>query len=154
MKKLTVVLMVFCALTVLPSAAVQADPRMETNNDFCHFILDPEDGDNEVFVADCGSVITVTLKDDLPALKTEESCDTSNYEATGYSQAVKVVPALAAPLRPGQRLVFTSKDSEYKCYMKESNGRTYRSERWRSSIRVSEKDDMGFVKVYYSLMCI
>jgi hypothetical protein len=35
---------------------------METNNNFCHFILDPDNTDHEVFLAGCNAIITVAEK--------------------------------------------------------------------------------------------
>lgn len=158
MKKIAAVFLLL-AVPLLFTAVAQADPRMETNNNFCHFILDPENGDNEVFLADCAAVITVTeiVDPDQPQVSVapgEQSECNDNYRATGYGEASKRVPALVAPIPPGETLVFTSRDSEYDCYMKESNNRTYRSEKWISRISVSERDAEGFVTVSYGIMCM
>ena len=156
--KRIIVLFLLCSVPLLFAVPAAADPRMETNNDFCHFILDPFNGDNEVFYADCGAVITVTENEEPdPLLKTnpgdQPECE-GNYSATGYGTGSKVVPALASPLPPGTTLVLTSRDSEYKCYLKESNNRTYTTEKWISRISVSERDDGGFVRSSYGLLCI
>jgi len=49
----------FCLVCAV--SHVSADPRMETNKNFCHFILDPTNTDNEVLAAGCNSTITVRL---------------------------------------------------------------------------------------------
>lgn len=151
MKKLFVVLLAALCVQFGVFRGAHADPRMETNNDFCHFILDTEDTDNEIFLADCGSVITVVEK--VPPADAVEPACYENYSASGYASAVKMVPAAAAPLPPGESLMFTNEDTETPCTMVESNGRQYRSYRWKSRIRVGTRGRGGMVRVRYELFC-
>jgi hypothetical protein len=130
---------------------VSADPRMETNSNFCHFILDPVNTDNEVFMAGCDSQIT-TIEVVPSGTKTNQvACE--NAAASGYGEVVKVIPSAASSLKPGQAARFTSEDSETPCTMVESNGRAYTSYNWQSIIRVEATNQRGFVKVFYRLLC-
>ena len=58
MEKPYVTLLFWISVCLVTVNAASADPRMETNNNFCHFILDPVNTDNEIFVAGCDSAIT------------------------------------------------------------------------------------------------
>lgn len=138
-------------LAVLAAAApATADPRMETTGNFCHFILDPVNTDNEVFAAGCDSAIaTVELP---PPPGTAVACE--NVVARGYGERVEVLPQAAVGLPAGTTLTLSSADSEVACTMVESNGRAYRSYNWRSMIRVEATRRPGLVRVRYSLLCL
>ncbi len=122
----------FCLVCAV--SQVSADPRMETNKNFCHFILDPINTDNEVFAAGCNSTITVTEKLTASVSNTTEC---SPYVASGYAKRTETVPATAAPIPAGTSVIWTSKDSGTPCTMVESNGRAYTSRTWQSSIKVT-----------------
>ena len=125
---------------------------METNKNFCHFILNAGDTDNEVFLAGCNSVITVVEKVAAAGSATVQ-CEENNYMANGYGTATKIVPQAAAPIPPGTTLKFTNTDTDTPCTMVESNGRQYRSTKWQSITRVSQAVRKNPVTVYYEIIC-
>ena len=152
MKKRIVLLPLVILVHLLAVAAASADPRMETNKDFCHFILDPNNTDNEVFVADCGSVIT-TIEKIVNSETVRIKCEENNRIASGYATVIKVVQQAASPISPGTTVTFTSGDSTTPCTMVESNGREYTSRNWRSIIKAGTASRKGLVTVQYELFC-
>jgi hypothetical protein len=151
MNRTRVALIVSVAVGLAVAPPVSADPRMETNDNFCHFIMDPVNTDNEVFAAACDSAIT-TLELASPPGTTSASC--KNLVATGYGERTAVVPQAAIGVRPGTTLSFTSADSETPCTMVESNGRAYRSYKWKGRIRVEAAGRPGWVRVHGTLLCL
>jgi hypothetical protein len=133
---------------------------MEIRDNFCHWILDPDDTDNEVFVADCAAYITVEKPETDPlepqsleeekVVEVEPVCE--GRLATGYAKVVKKVRENAAPLPVGERAVFTSEISDAPCVMVTSN-KTYKSHDWVSSIKVNRHKNGDMVKVIYELTC-
>lgn len=152
MKKRIALLPLLIAVHLLAVATASADPRMETNNDFCHFILDPNNTDNEVFVADCGSVIT-TIEKIVSSGTAHIQCEENNRIASGYATVTRVVQQVASPISPGTTVTFTSGDSATPCTMVESNGRAYTSNKWRSTIKAGTASKKGLVTVQYELFC-
>lgn len=152
MKKRTVLLPLVILVHLLAVAAASADPRMETNKDFCHFILDPNNTDNEVFVADCGSVIT-TIEKIVNTETLRIKCEENNRIASGYASVTRVVQQAASPISPGTTVVLTSGDSATPCTMVESNGRAYTSSNWRSVIKAGTASRKGLVTIQYELFC-
>jgi hypothetical protein len=135
-------------LFVFPASA---DPRMETNKNFCHFILDADDTDNESFVAGCDSIITTVEKTDTSIVETKgEEC---NYVAHGYAKVTMILPQEVVTVPPQTTLTFTSEDTKTKCTMVESNGRAYKSENWVSKVKVKRERKNGKVQVIYELLC-
>jgi hypothetical protein len=151
MKKI-IILLLFVSVYLLLAVSASADPRMETNKDFCHFILDPQNTDNEVFVADCGSVITTVEKTDKTGT-TQIKCEASNRIASGYATVTRLVQPAASPIAPGTTVMFTSDDSDTPCTMVESNGRAYTSKKWQSTIKAGRTSKRGLVMVQYELFC-
>lgn len=150
MKKVFFLLLVHVYLFIAVTAF--ADPRMETNNNFCHFILDTNNTDNEVFVANCRPIITVVEKIENTG-NASIQCDLPHL-ASGYAKVQRMMPQTAAPLLPGKTLRFTSnKYPEIPCNMVESNGRQYTSYIWKSTITVRASNQNGFVNVVYELFC-
>ena len=137
---------------IIFAAIAFADPRMETNDNFCHFILNADNTDNEVFLAGCDSVITVVEKV-AGAGGATVNCEESNYMASGYAAVTKTVPQAAAPIPPGTTRKFSSSDTETPCTMVESNGRQYRSHKWQSTIKVDRAYGRNPVKVFYEIFC-
>lgn len=135
-------------LATAPSAL--ADPRMETNDNFCHFILDPANTDNEVFVAGCDSTIATV---ELPAADAA-GAECERYVARGYGEREVVLPQAVIRIPAGGSRTFTSDDSDAACTMVESNGRSYRSYKWQSTISVEATALPGQVKVRYALLCV
>jgi hypothetical protein len=152
MKKIFVLSLLVVPMCLLSAMNVSADPRMETNKNFCHFILDATNTDNEVFMAGCDSVITVDEKVAEVGNIQMSSNILCNYVASGYGKVEKVIPLAIAPLPPGNTLVFTSDMSETPCTMVESNGRAYKSYNWKSTIKVQRKNT-NYVTVQYELTC-
>jgi hypothetical protein len=151
MKRVSVLLL-FISVHIIFAVTASADPRMETNDNFCHFILNAENTDNEVFLAGCDSVITVVEKV-AGAEGVTAKCEENNYMASGYAAVTKTVPQAAAPIPPGTTRKFTSTDTDTPCTMVESNGRQYRSQKWQSTIRVSAAVRKNPVVVYYEIIC-
>jgi hypothetical protein len=152
MKRISIFLFILVAAYLLSAFTAFADPRMETNKNFCHFILNADNTDNEGFLAGCDSVITVVEKV-AAAVNAQTNCTEQNYVASGYALVTKDMPLAAAPLAPNNTLRFTSDDSAVPCTMVESNGRAYKSNKWRSSIKVGRPNKNGIVTVYYELFC-
>lgn len=150
MKKLFAMLMFLSFFHLCIIFPAFGDPRMEINNNFCHFILDPTETDNEIFVANCRAEITTIVP--LSVAK-EGMVACENYMASGYGQVVKMIPKEAISLKPGETLRFTNEDSNAPCTMVESNGRAYTSRNWESVIKVENGKPKGFVKVTYRLFC-
>jgi hypothetical protein len=151
MSRMPVALVLSVAIGLAAAPPAAADPRMETNRNFCHFIMDPANTDNEVFVAGCDSAIT-TVEVPPPPDTMGISCE--NRVATGYGERTVVVPQASIGIRPGTVLSFTSADSDPACTMVESNGRAYRSHNWRSKIQVEATRRPGQVRVRHTLLCL
>jgi hypothetical protein len=151
MKK-TIILALFILPNFLFAINAAADPRMETNKNFCHFILDPQNTDNEVFLADCGSVITTAEKTEQTGTA-KIKCEESNRVATGYATVTRLIQQAASPISPGATVTFTSDDSDTPCTMVESNGRAYTSKKWQSTIRAGRASKKGVVTVQYEIFC-
>jgi hypothetical protein len=136
-----------------------ADPRMETTKNFCHFILSPDNTDNEVFIAGCDSSIVTVVKEVTQELgadkagsgKPNVAC--TNTVAYGYGTVTKEIPQVLVPIPVGTTLTYTSNDSATPCTMVESNDRSYVSSVWESRIKVAKSSTRGFVKVVYQLYC-
>ena len=158
MKKLLFALSLVVPVFLFAAHNAWADPRMETNNNFCHFIMDPYNTDFEVFIAGCNAEITVAQKVTVAPKATtsganQTECENENYSASGYGKVEKVIPASAISIPPGKSLVFTNNSSNTPCTMVESNGREYRSNNWQSTIKVTRASQRGYVKVDYELYC-
>lgn len=164
MKKLFVLSLLMVSMCLLIATGLSADPRMETNNNFCHFILDIDNTDNEIFMAGCNSVITVVEKVVETNSTKMSSVGCTPYIANGYAKVEKVIPQALAPLPPGEELVLTSEMSETPCTMVESNGRAYSSKNWKSTIRVQKINNQrtgqrtinnnNYLTVQYELVCL
>lgn len=111
MKKLLAVL----AVTV-PFYAV-ADPRMEINDNFCHFVHNNVDADDETFAAGCNATISV-----------------QQGSANGYGKVVRLVPL--GYLNFDTPVIESDATApQYTCTMVESNGIAYTSNEWESTIK-------------------
>ena len=136
MKRILACLLFVFSLHLFVALPAYADPRMETNNNFCHFILEAANTDHELFLAGCDPTITVAIVTPT-AGSPQVQCDDENRIASGYATATRVMTAAAAPLPAGQTLTLTSNDSDTPCTMVESNGRAYTSNSWQSVITVT-----------------
>jgi len=127
------------SITLLASAG-WADPRMEINDDFCHFINDTANTDNENFVADCGS--TIAVNDDAGT-------------AEGYAKISRRLPAGMV-----EESSFVGDATITPCTMVESNGNEYTTTEWTSEIRVVKwswrrsSEALKFVTVIFELHCV
>jgi len=150
MRHIPAALFLLVAFGFAAAPPVSADPRMETNNNFCHFIMDPAETDNEVFVAGCNSSIATVV---LPPPDTAGiAC--LNAVARGYGEQEVVLPQSVIRIPAGSTITFTSEDSDAACTMVESNGRAYRSHKWKSTISVEATGLPGQVRVRYVLLCL
>jgi hypothetical protein len=159
MKRLAILLFLFVLVYWCAPVSVSADPRMEINDNFCHFILDPLNTDNEVFESGCNATI-VTLTGNMTRMVVGEQesngnprAQCSEYVASGYGTVTKQVPVSAVALPIGTVLKFSSDDSDTPCTMVESNGRQYISYNWESKIRVVQGNAIGMMKIIYQLTC-
>jgi hypothetical protein len=152
MKKILILVLMLVSAHLWISAPASADPRMETNDNFCHFILDPNNTDKEVFVAGCDSVITVVEKVAITG-KIQAKCEENNKLASGYAIVTKEMLPAALPVAQGNTLTLTSDNSTTPCTMVESNGRAYTSNKWRSTIKANREKRNGFVTVQYEVFC-
>jgi hypothetical protein len=150
MRRHAAVLLFSLAFVLAAAPSAQADPRMETNHNFCHFILDPDNTDNEVFVAGCDSTIATV---ELPATGAA-GAECERYVARGYGEREVVLPQAVTRIPAGSSRTFTNEDSDTPCTMVESNGRSYRSYKWQSTISVEATALPGQVKVRYALLCV
>ena len=142
--------------------AVNADPRMEVNDNFCHFMHDYINDDNETFVAGANPVISVAQ---------------DQTSANGYCLVKRKL--LKEQINHDYKVNLTSDNSDETCAMVESNGTQYNSDTWTSSITVTpiykykrvyvkkgdddddddrkkviKKIDTGYVNVVYELSCL
>ncbi len=123
-------LILILSLMVMAGTAT-ADPRMEVTDNFCHFILDPDNTDNEIFLGGCDGKIAVV-----------------EGVATGYVRIVEWMPRQeASALVPKGGVRFTSDDSDAACALVDSNGTQYDSNDWVSKISVNRG------KLVYKLYC-
>jgi len=120
---------------VLFASVVQADQRFETVGGFCHFILNPNNDDNEVFFANCMNSIV------------------QNNDGTGSgSTLVKVsYPFGAAPI--SETTVFTGEETGIPCVMVDSNGTTYSTLDWPSIYRFKPPRGKHHSTVNYEMVC-
>jgi hypothetical protein len=164
MRKVSVFAVLFVLVVFLMARTASADPRMEIKDNFCHCILEADDTDNEVFIADCAPVITVEKDPETLSLTAEEDINTEKivetepkcegYVATGYFKVARKIRESAAPIPPGESRVFNGNDYPgTDCVMVESNGDEYRSNDWKSVLRVKQPNEWGVVKVIYELTC-
>lgn len=110
-------------LMLLVPFYVYADPRMETNDNFCHFVHNNVDDDDETFAAGCDSVISV-----------------EQGSANGHGRVVKQLPVgflnFDVPVSESNLTA-----PQYTCTMVESNGTAYASNEWVSTITATPKYD-------------
>ena len=120
---------------------------METTDNFCHFIHNNTNADDESFIADCGSHISVN--------------DTTGV-AQGYAYVVRErLPVgfdeMTTLLGKGNKtqVVITSADySDVPCALVDSNGTQYNSTTWVNRIFFKAKKGRHFGTVVYQLHCI
>ena len=109
-----------------------AGPRIETRDNFCHFVDDPDDSDAEHFISNCPSRITTD----------------NNGIANGVAYVRRKEPAWTAI----QSNTWTYADTGVPCVMVDSNGTEYHSRSFRSTVKVGAI--RGSLKwVTYSLNC-
>jgi hypothetical protein len=108
-------IMLFVAIGL--SGLSYADQRMETVGGFCHFVVNPQNADNEIFVSNCVSSII------------------QNNDGTGTGFVLKKVeyPGLLLPVGD---LRLTGAETGINCVMVDSNGTTYVTQDWTSLYKV------------------
>lgn len=146
-----------------------ADPRMETVGDFCHSIHDNENDDNETFLADCGSQISV-LQGDVQGQATAQGFakvviegvpvdfDEVTMKLSGLiSDVAKDAASIAGKKRPLMRSIVITNETfpDLDCTMVDSNATEYTSQNWVSRITFKRQhrwSDIG--TLIYQLRCI
>jgi hypothetical protein len=120
---------------VLFAAITWADPRIEINDNFCHFILNPNNTDREIFVGGCdGRIFT-----------------NGNGVARGFIKIVQLLATQEANVMLGaeNEYIFTNDDSDTPCTLVDSNGTEYVSDNWKSVIVYNPKTE----RLVYKLIC-
>lgn len=142
MKQLFTILLTIILFTFLASPAL-ADPRMEILDDFCHYILDPDNTDNEIFLGGCGARIR-----------------TVNGKAQGYGLVEAEMANAEISTLKLKNLYLTSDDSDTPCTMVDSNSTEYQSDDWSSRISVKKTYYRDYnrrlkskLNVRYELIC-
>lgn len=124
-------------LLCLLAFSVNADPRIETNNGFCHFQFDTKNAANELFKANTQSNISV-----------------KSGVATGYCAAKATIPESYLESPDGKRQYWiTNNDLAVPCNMVESNGTVYTASKWKQHVRVRFYKPHGLVAVRFKLTC-
>ena len=137
-------------MLLVGSSIAYADPRMETTDNFCHFIHNNINADDESFVADCGSVISVNDPDGVAqgfALVTIKNVPLDFDEIT----------AELSHKRRGRKIVITNEtfQGDLDCAMVDSNGTQYNSRNWVNTISFRKKSRHSRTgTLTYRLRCI
>lgn len=142
MKKCIALFLIF----LLP-ALVWADPRMETTDNFCHFIHNTINSDDESFLADCGSQISVS---DTKRVAQGFAYIERHRLPVGFDEVTTL-------FEKGNKteIVITGEDFPgLACTLVDSNGTEYKTERWVNRIFFKAKKGKRFGKAVYQLHCI
>jgi hypothetical protein len=136
-----------CLLVLLLPAIVWADPRMETTDNFCHFIHNTTNADDESFIADCGSQISVN---DTTGVAQGYAYVVRNHVPVGFDE----VTTLFSQGRKAE-VVITSEDFQgLACALVDSNETQYNSTKWINRIFFKANRGRRFGTVVYQLHCI
>lgn len=122
------------SLALLLSTPAMSDQRFETVGGFCHFILNAQNDDNEVYFANCLNSIV------------------QNNDGTGNGSTIILVtyPTGSAPI--SEDITFTGTDTGIPCIMVDSNGTTYQTNDWDSEYKIlPSKNNLD--RVSFSLSC-
>lgn len=105
---------IILVVSMIACTSVIADQRFETNNGFCHFVLNPNNANNEVFFANCLNSIV------------------QNNDGTGSGATyIKArFPIGGAPI--AESLTLTGDETGIACNMVDSNGTQYTTNDWTS----------------------
>ena len=103
------------------SGVLHADQRMETVGGFCHFVINPDNEDNEIFVSNCVSSIV----------------QNNNRTGTGWVLKKVKYPGILLPV---SNLMLTGAETGINCVMVDSNGTTYVTQDWISRYVPSKLD--------------
>jgi hypothetical protein len=140
-------LFVFVLVVFLP-VVVWADPRMETADNFCHFIHNNTNADDESFVADCGSQISVN---DTTGVAQGFAYVVRDHVPVGFDE----VTTLFRRGRNKSGVVITSEDyPDVACALVDSNGTQYNSNNWVNRISFKARRGRHVGTVVYQLHCI
>jgi hypothetical protein len=102
------------AVSMIACTSVIADQRFETNNGFCHFVLNPNNADNEVFFSNCRNAIV----------------QNNDGTGTGTTYIKAQFPIGGAPI--AKSLALTGDETGIACNMVDSNGTQYTTNDWTS----------------------
>jgi hypothetical protein len=105
---------ILLAVTMITYTSVIADQRFETNNGFCHFVLNPNNANNEVFFANCQN--SIVQNDD--------------GTGTGTTYIRVQFPIGDAPI--AESLALSGDETGIACNMVDSNGTQYTTNDWTS----------------------
>lgn len=168
MKKVFAMMMLFLFLC---ASFAYADPRMETTDNFCHWIHNTINSDDETFVADCGSQISVlqeegagiaqgfarVVRSEVPVDFDEVTTALSIMEKPKDEEEKGEAANVAKKPHPlKQSLVITSEDFPGQaCVMVDSNETQYNSNQWVNTITLQLKHRWAEVgTLTYILRCI
>ena len=137
----------------------KADQRFESVGGFCHFVLNPNNDDNEIFFANCKNSIRVN--DDGTA-------DGSTMHTVSYPKGAEPINASVAMVGAGnhhaaiaQWLSTATVIADTSCVMVDSNGTAYETTDWTARYILIERQrkpvEVGGgwtpAKVRYELVC-
>ena len=105
---------IILAVSMIACTSVMADQRFETNNGFCHFVLNPNNADNEAFFANCLNTIV----------------QNNDGTGTGTTYIEAQFPIGYAPIT--ESLTLTGDETGIPCNMVDSNGTQYTTTDWTS----------------------
>ena len=105
---------IILAVSMIACMSVIADQRFETNNGFCHFVLNANNAHNEVFFANCRNSIV----------------QNNDGTGTGTTYIVAPFPIGYAPI--AESLALTGDETGIPCNMVDSNGIKYTTNDWSS----------------------
>jgi hypothetical protein len=138
----------FIALAVF-SFCANADQRMETEQNLCHFAYDPNDDDNEVYFGTCKNVIdTYDAQDGQGRLASGKSTVTAEKARDGMPDLVQLQGSAALPIE-GYTVTNTNCQMVTSNYNGDgtNNYTQYNTNDWTLTIKqvVRNQGDKGFV---------
>ena len=166
-------LLLFILYVGIAPSLLNADPRMETRDGFCHFQIDPYDDDDEVFAGVCASSIYVYPQSGdmadgdaiwkkeynrgrtpigvVELIKLQQQDHNTNFGDTGEPGEFILEPAFSLHGNSNnaiKRVRLTGETSNSLCRLVDSNGTVYRTEFWTAVYDLYEDG-----AVVYTLEC-
>jgi hypothetical protein len=138
-----------------------ADQRMETVGGFCHFVVDPNNDDNEVFFANCENSIAVNNQ--TATSSTFKQVFYAGYDDVPISKTLKFKGVGSLSQKTDYQTINVT------CESVDSNGNNYSTTDWESVYwyrnyikrvyniggknRFRKTNDIGGIMITYQLTC-